>query len=83
MHFGAETEPFSSALRHAASSPDLPRRARAAIKAIALYRTRNGIRTVTRTERRVQALIPLMRSGAADLDTLMGLAREVLTSDEG
>jgi hypothetical protein len=81
MYFSEELDPFSASLREAATDPDLPRRARAALKAVALYRTRQGHRHVSQTEKRMLSSLPMIRAQAMDVEVILDLARKILTGE--
>lgn len=77
----AEGTPFDRALWNAACADEVPRRARAALRAIAIFRERNGLRSLGPNERRLYALMPAIYSGRVEVDAVLDLARRILTNE--
>ncbi len=78
---GEERTAFDNALWHASSADEVPRRIRAALRAIAIFRERNGLRSLGPNEGRLYALMPAIYSGRVEVDLVLDLARRVLTNE--
>lgn len=73
---------FDNALRNASSADEVPRRIRAALRAIYIYREQHGIRALGPNERRLFGLMPAIYSGRVEVDLVLDLARRILTETE-
>lgn len=78
MHAGRTA--FDDALWNAVGD-QVPRRVRAALRAIAIYRECHSLREIGRDERRLLGLMPAIYSGRVEVDAVLDLARRILTNE--